>query len=320
MSRRALLPLVALLASGCFIRTAGPERAFRPPAEEMALAALVPAQPSPGCTSGQGTAEGWRTFRHGGRLRHYLLRLPPDRKPHDPLPLLVNLHGWLEGARAQDRYTGLGDAALARGIAVVNPEGISWSWSAGGCCGRALNEQVDDEGYVEALVAALGRDLCLDRARIWGTGISNGGFLLTRAVCHGSKSFAALAPVASATMAGPCTPAQPVPLLAVHGDLDWLVPTGGSAFGMQPREAWLADWAARNGCKAPPTREVWKGGEVQCRAAEGCPKGAEVVSCTVGWGGHTWPGATPMPFLGPTSRDLDTTTTVLDFFLAHPRR
>jgi polyhydroxybutyrate depolymerase len=44
---------------------------------------------------------------------------------------------------------------------------------------------------------------------------------------------------------------------------------------------------------------------------------ADVELCTIDGGGHTWPGGVPLP-TGKTSRDLDASARIVDFFAAHP--
>jgi polyhydroxybutyrate depolymerase len=47
-----------------------------------------------------------------------------------------------------------------------------------------------------------------------------------------------------------------------------------------------------------------------------CDEGAEVIFYTIIGGGHTWPGGTPIPVVGKTSRDIDATEAMWDFFQA----
>jgi polyhydroxybutyrate depolymerase len=35
-------------------------------------------------------------------------------------------------------------------------------------------------------------------------------------------------------------------------------------------------------------------------------------------GGHTWPGAIPIPRLGLTTKQIDASSAIWDFFAAHP--
>jgi polyhydroxybutyrate depolymerase len=75
-------------------------------------------------------------------------------------------------------------------------------------------------------------------------------------------------------------------------------------------------WREIDGCAATST-VLFKNGDTTCNRW-GCAQGSEVVLCTIDGGGHTWPGGLPIPFLGKTSTDIDTTEAIISFFAAHP--
>jgi polyhydroxybutyrate depolymerase len=62
--------------------------------------------------------------------------------------------------------------------------------------------------------------------------------------------------------------------------------------------------------------------DVTRRAYTGCADDAAVVLYTVQDGGHTWPGGTPLPewFVGRTTRTIDATNLMWEFFRNHPLR
>jgi polyhydroxybutyrate depolymerase len=49
----------------------------------------------------------------------------------------------------------------------------------------------------------------------------------------------------------------------------------------------------------------------------GCNEVAEVSLFTVDGGGHTWPGGMPIPGVGMTTRDIDATEEMWEFFQAY---
>jgi polyhydroxybutyrate depolymerase len=227
------------------------------------------------------------------------------------------------GPRAQELFSFMTPSAQARGMAVVYPQGLRHSWNAGGfCCGPAHEDGVDDVRFVRDLVARLEQQLCIDRRRIYATGMSNGAIFAYRLACDMSETFAAIAPVAGAEMATvACTPKHPVSVLAFNGALDHVIWYGGGGPDLYPGiENDMARWAARDGCARPLTKTVYQNGEVDCRASEGCAQGTDVSLCRVRFGGHAWPGGGIVPVLGHTTSDLDATESMLDFFLAHPKR
>ena len=298
---------LALLLTAC--RVAAP--AVRLPAH----AASEPAHPSSGCR-GPDFVAGARTLSSGGRTRRFRLVVPKSAQP-GPAPLVLNIHGLVENPKVHEWYTAMDEAAAKRGMVVVYPEGLGNSWNAGpACCGRALDEGVDDVRFLRDLVREVESEVCIDRARVFATGMSNGGIMSYRLACDASDIIAAIAPVAGTEAVTKCEPRRPVPVLAFNGTSDFLVTWSGGWFGLESPQASIARWARRNRCSGPPSKSVYAKGDAFCDAAPSCA--ADVVMCRIEGGGHTWPGALSAPFLGKTSSYVDATETILDFFLDHP--
>ena len=272
-----------------------------------------PAHPSFGCRAPQPITQGDRTLSSGGRTRRFRLFVP-DSARKGPAPLVLNIHGLVETAELQQFYTEMDARAAERGMIVAYPQGSGNSWNAGKCCGRAQAEQIDDVRYLRELIREIESELCVDRARIYATGMSNGAIMSYRLACEASDVIAAIAPVAGVEAVPECKPKRPVPILAFNGTSDLLVHYDAGWFDLEPATATIAKWRKRNGC-APQVATVYRQGDAICEAAT-CA--ADTVMCRIEGGGHTWPGAMPMPFLGHTSSDVDSTATMLDFFLAHP--
>ena len=323
---RAVAPTVHLEVPGAAVRAVAAD-----PSRGCAQAAPAPAP-------GGGALQ--RRITSGGRTRRFLLVLPdaagPDRaagsggafasaaglaQPQppqpQPRPLVLNFHGITESPELQQLLTRMDGEARQRGMVLVYPEGVGLSWNAGGCCGRARDERVDDVRFVRDLVAELESELCIDRNRVYATGMSNGGMFSYRLACDAADLIAAVAPVAAVDDALACAPSRPVPVLAFNGTSDPVVHYGGGWWSLKSAQESFARWSERDRCARAPPRLAWQHGDARCEAATGCA--AEVIACALEGGGHTWPGGTRAPFLGRTSSDLDATSTLLDFFLAHPR-
>jgi polyhydroxybutyrate depolymerase len=236
------------------------------------------------------------------------------------MPLVLNFPGLTESPHWQELLTGMNEAAGRRGMMVVYPEGIGWSWNAGTCCGRAFYEHVDDVRFVRELVDHLEREYCIDRNRVYSTGMSNGGLLSYRLACEASDLFAAIAPVAAVEAVDACQPSRPVPVLAFHGGLDVVVPYHGGVWKFPSVEETVARWRQRDGCNTASWQSIFENGHAHCEAAQSCRDGSDVVLCTAERSGHTWPGGAFVPWLGGTSGDVNATETILDFFAAHPKR
>ena len=200
-----------------------------------------------------------------GRVRRYLLHVPPRSREAAAAPLVIVLHGDAGSAREAQRITGMDAVADRHGFFVAYPEGSGWadlpprSWNAGTCCGYARNARVDDVQYLRALIAHLLKTQPIDPQRVYATGISNGGMMAHRLGCELSDRIAAIAPVAAALAVPSCAPQRPVPILMFHGTADRAVPYDGGRGSaepdgrMDPAAAAVASfWAAHNRCASTP--------------------------------------------------------------------
>lgn len=272
-----------------------------------------------GCGSTTSPATGKLTLDVAGTQRTYYLHLPPSYDASKPWPLVLNFHGRTasvlgEASLLQENVSHMNAKGDAAGFIVANPQGItdsdgSQTWNAGVCC--AEDKSRDDVGFVDALLAELESQLCIDSKRIYSTGLSNGGFFSHRLACERADRFAAVAPVAAFNGMTPCTPSRPVPVMAFNGTSDSLV---SYTLAKTSAEA----WAARNGCNATPT-ETFNNGDSHCDTYSGCQGGADVVFCTVDDGGHTWPGGLDLSGFGfgKTTQDINANDAMWDFFGQH---
>lgn len=299
-----------------------------------ALAGCAPQQSearplTPGCALESPSAEGTDTLtlRQGAESRSFTLALPEVADPAERLPLLLAFHGTSGQAEAFLTQTGLGEAATARGMAVLAPqaEGSPAAWAIPGVAG------LDDVAFVDAAIEQVGQLLCLDADRVYATGISGGAAMAAYYACQ-SERVAAIAPVAGVGLLRVCPDGPPVSVLAFHGDMDPIAPfsvdaeytalTAGSFYIGDVREV-VSGWGARESCKPQPEVEVL-GDEALDYRWLGCRTGSDVQLVVLAGGGHTWPGSDPPPaevedFIGATSQAVDATEQMLDFFDAHPR-
>ena len=276
-----------------------------------------------------------RSIQVGNVTRSYLLHVPPSYDQSKSLPLVFVFHGGESQARQMERYTGLSDLADRKGFIAVYPEGVDKHWNDG----RETATKVDDVGFVVALIEHLGRSLKIDRQRIYATGISNGGMFSQRLACELSGTIAAVASVTASmpeALSARCQPSSPISVLMVHGTADPLIPYRGGAMpgktlggSVLPVPETIGYWAAHNRCSRQPIntqlpdRDVQDGTRVRREAYVQCAGGVEVVLYTVEGGGHTLPGGRqylPERLIGRTSRDIDGSETIWDFFEKHSAR
>ncbi|MEX1254686.1 MAG: PHB depolymerase family esterase [Dehalococcoidia bacterium] len=265
------------------------------------------------------------TFDFEGEERTYVLHVPPAYEGDAAMPLVLNLHGLGSDSNEQDRYSQLPAKADEEGFVLVTPQGQGpigfWNISPG-TAGFA-----NDVAFLGGLLDALEEQLCIDQARVYSTGISNGGLMSSRLGCDLSERIAAFASIAGITFAADCAPAGPVSVLAFHGVADPIIPFEGGPLGIEAlsnlsfpavRES-VGKWAAQDACDTAPEEEQVSE-HVTLERYAGCAEGADVVLYVISEGGHTWPGApVDVASLGVTTREIKATDLLWEFFAAHPK-
>ncbi|MEX2159422.1 MAG: flexitail domain-containing putative surface protein [Dehalococcoidia bacterium] len=271
--------------------------------------------------------------------REYRLHVPPSYTGDDAVPLVLNFHGLGSNALAQEVYSDLSTRADAvdGGFIVVYPQGLSDPLPSTHHNAWQIEALSDDVAFTETLLDALESSLCIDPARVFSTGMSNGAMMSVRLACSLADRIAAVAPVAGAydppmalnlNAAETCGATRPVPLLAFHGTADDTVPFLGGAGGVPvtfrlpidnttPDDDVMQAWAARNGCTSG-RQESTVSSEVRFVSYGSCDDGAAVQLYIVDGGGHTWPGAFDVPSLDYTTHDISATDLIWQFFQDHP--
>jgi polyhydroxybutyrate depolymerase len=267
-------------------------------------------------------AELTRTFR---------VHVPASATDGAALPLVLMFHGGGgSGKQLEESSSKMNLVADAEGFIAVYPDGTGpiRTWNAGGCCGSAVKNEVDDVGFVNALLDHLESSLCLDRRRVFAAGMSNGGMLTHRLACELPERFGAFVPVASGDLLPECTPSVPVPLMHIHGTEDGHVPVEGglgcgpSGVDYPPLAQTMERRRVANGCE-PTSSESFSEGDGTCVAYEGCE--ADVLLCLVEGGGHNWPGGEPpgglieCPADGGQSTSFSASEQAWAFFKSHPK-
>jgi polyhydroxybutyrate depolymerase len=240
----------------------------------------------------------------GGHDRSYRLYRPAGVPAS--APLVVMLHGFSGSAAQAERAYGWDGLADSAKFVVAYPDGLSRAWNVDGegCCGRPGREGVDDVAFISAAVADIIKNVSVNAARVYATGISNGGIMSYTLACN-TGVFAAIGPDA-ATQLDPCRSPHPTSVMHIHGTADPLVPyQGGQGFsvinGPSAPEV-NAFWRNVDRCGAPAATTS---GRVTTSTAE-CADNRSVVLVTIDGGGHVdWP--------------FSFTQKLWEFFAAHSR-
>lgn len=252
-----------------------------------------------------------------GRTRNYNMFVPSSYDGSEATPLVFNFHGFGSNAAQQIFFSDFNVDAEERGVIAVYPNGVSNSWNGGACCGVATGRDIDDVGFVRALLDEVATTLCIDRDRVYATGMSNGGFMSHRLACEAADIITAVGPVAGPLGLEPedCQPARPIPVIHFHGTADLVVPYPGNLTGFPPVEESMQGWADRNGCD-PDSTVTLEMDDATCQTWEGCDADATVTLCALDGAGHCWPGQAFCPS-GVSSLTVRANAMMLDLFEQH---
>ncbi|MCB1700668.1 MAG: hypothetical protein H6985_19520 [Pseudomonadales bacterium] len=292
------------------------------------LANHTVAEPAEGMCAGKpAVSPGDYTYEleSGGYTRNYRVHVPPGYSTNTPAPVVMVFHGgWGTGKYIQ-KQSKMNAVSDQHGFIGVFPDGKYRAWNAGGCCEKPMRKGIDDVGFVRDMINKLEQDYCVDSRRIYATGFSNGAMLSHRLACELSDKIAAVAPVSGVIMVKDCKPQRPMAIMEFHGTDD-------------PRSLWEGGLGAKDPSKGvrdsiPVTlnklttryhcsseaQNTFKKGSVSCDTYGGCD-GGEVSFCTIGGGGHQWPGGEGVweGKLGPVNRDISASEMMWEFFSKHP--
>jgi len=283
---------------------------------------------------------------HDNMDRTFNIHIPLNEKTGQ-LPLVIALHGKGVNGESMILVTRKGFDKLADndGFFAVYPDGIELNWNDGRMDeesnDRAHRENIDDVGFISALIDFMIEEYNIDPKRVYVTGISNGAIMSYRLACELSHKITAIAPVDGnipVMLLKECSPTHAVSLLAINNVNDPMVPfEGGEIFGHFHRvklgkvlsvDESIGFWVNRNNCSTTPVvalepdRDPKDGTRVMRKEYLNGNDGTEVILYSVDGGGHTWPGGfqyLPAWIIGKTSRDIDANQVIWSFFRKHSR-
>ncbi|MGV1825698.1 alpha/beta hydrolase family esterase [Agrobacterium vitis] len=167
----------------------------------------------------------------------------------------------------------------------------------------------DDAAYLSDTVALVKAKFCVDPDRIYASGYSGGGRMLSQYICNGNTDFSAAGFVMSLRAGTPrqgvgpdqgkwlpdpqsCRPGRPVSIIAFWGLKDNTNPYagGGRPYWQYGGEAALNRWAELDGCQGE--RKIVKGTKISSAEFERCKGGARILSYTIADQTHDWPAQT----------------------------
>lgn len=309
----------------------------------------APAQPSAGCANSSPPASGLtkQTISAGGAERTYRRYLPASAGSR-PLPVVINIHGLTSSADQQAAFTAFEPLGEREGFVVLTPEG-------GGRPSQfnigVASPDNPDVVFIKSMLDEVGAVTCLDMARVYATGLSDGGLMSSILACYLSDRIAAIGVVSGIKLPAGCAPSHAMPLIVFWGTEDRVLPFCGGIgaavlalianqpiptpsapqcpptnyLSFPPVEQVVGEWAATDGCNAEP-EVVSATSHVERRTFSNCARGATVQFYVVNGGGHSWPGSKVMEalsataavsILGQTTDEVDATELIWSFFREH---
>lgn len=327
--------VVGIGASACSGGDATSSAASRTTANASALASSTTStttRASEGCERAPvagGVSEHKITSR--GVERGYQLIVPEGYDGTQPLPVVLGLHALTVSNLFVAGMIGFGDMAPTYDFIGVAPsgrlDGTTPFWLA------APSDDNYDVDFIADLLDRLEAELCVDTARVYSTGMSNGAQMSSLLACRLPGRITAVAPVAGVEFYDSCDEG-PVAVIAFHGREDPIVTYDGGGLnstriadvqhwkGEVPDglpvhhgvDAAMRTWAAHNGCDPEPVMEQVTQ-NVEHRTWQHCDALTELYA--IAGTGHAWPGKPAPAFeatFGPGTTEIDASTLIFDFF------
>jgi polyhydroxybutyrate depolymerase len=277
------------------------------------------------------------TLEHDGRTRSWIAYLPA--RPATSPALVIVLHASMGTSQQARQIYGYDFDLLAdqQGFIAVYPQGYERHWNDCKLKGSfaAKRENIDDVGFLHALVDRLVKDHHADRSRVYVTGVSNGGAMVLRLALQTpefARAYAALVSSVPAPTNMAVTPKnQAVSILLMNGTNDPFNPWRGgdvvlygvwgnrgpvlSAHASIDYFRTLAGLEGAPQVTRFPDRDPGDGSTVE-RSLWSAPGKRSVALYTVTGGGHAvpHPASYGRHLLGNVNRDIHAASEIWAFF------
>lgn len=235
-------------------------------------------------------------YNSGDTERSYIAYSPIKYNKKQPTAVVFNFHGGGGSAVNQMQTSQMNLTADKYGFIVIYPEGTPnklgpahRTWNAIGCCGNAVENNVDDITNFKDLLNDVKENFNIDPKKVFVTGHSNGAMMAEVLGCAWADKIAAVGSNAGGLYYPDCKPVRPVPIIMFHGVEDTAYPYDGGTITFdtlknKPEYPSAEDnafnWASRNDCQDETDITLEVGGVV-CETYSACKNKADVGPSSV---------------------------------------
>lgn len=223
-----------------------------------------------------------------GLPRTFILYAPENLDPKVPAPVVIIAHGWMMSGQQMYDITSYHKLADREGFVVMYPDGEPAAlgpWNVGqNACPSSLAllplATGDDQAFLDAMLAFVEEDQCVDHEHVFVTGFSMGGYFANETGCL-RPDIAAIGPHSGGSHELAACATSRKPVIILHGTMDGLIPV---TCGKQARDRWVD----RNGCSTEIDTVPVMGGH--CEYSRNCPANGQVALCLFDGMDHGWAG------------------------------
>ncbi len=237
--------------------------------------------------------------------------VPSSYSGTDKVPVVFDFHGSHSNPAGQLKRSSWDKVAEKEGFIVVALQGSlagayegTHAWNV-----PLVTTQeggLDEVDFISAAINTIEETACVDRNRIYASGYSGGGRMLSQYICSGHDEFAAAGFVHSLRAGAPvnidgqwkpdpatCAPARPMSIIAFAGEKDDANPYagGGKPYWHYGFLTALQRWSRMDGCTGDAVTNTV--GDVTQRLYDTCKAGARIAAYVYANGTHAWPNTAP---------------------------
>lgn len=250
----------------------------------------------------------------GGLQRRFLLYVPAGYNSRHKIPVVFDLHGSTSFPEQELALSQTDILADHNGFAVIAPEGLDGFWNV-----PVDPAKPDDVQFISDVIDKVDALLCINTNRVYATGFSGGGRMVSQLGCDLPDRIAAIAPVGGLRFPAPCQ--DQIPVITFHGTADPINPYdgGGPDYWQTGVEEAIQGWSRHNGCFTKSDEQQISESVTRVKLLW-CNYYNDVELYRIEEMGHQWPGS-PLELdndrFGTPSDAINATETMWNFFRRH---